>query len=293
MHHKSLFLLINPSKSWDFRFGLEHFVMWGGTSSDEEIGEMPTKLTDYFRVIFGLQGGEDSPLSDQENKAGNQLGAYQFEFRRRFTDLNLSVYLNHPFENHPGIEWRNWPDNLIGIHIDLKDKTKFLSDVVYEFTYTKHQNLGDADSLYVLLEEYQIWKRLLIEPYFNHGIYRSGFTYDNRVIGSPLFFPVMNETDNSESDDYGIRSNRFVAHHMGLKGNLSEHIQWKGLFTYVQHFGTFEEPYEQTQKQFSSLLEFQYTNINFPVEIGLSCAFDTGNSIDTNTGVSLSLIKRW
>ena len=91
----------------------------------------------------------------------------------------------------------------------------------------------------------------------------------------------------------GIRSNRFYAHHIGLKGNLAEHVKWKGLLKYIQHLGRYGAPYEPVQNQFSGLFEVQYINPGFPLEIGMAAGADTGNTISNNFGIQFSVAKRW
>ena len=91
----------------------------------------------------------------------------------------------------------------------------------------------------------------------------------------------------------GIRSDRFFAHHLGVNGNLSEYVKWKGLLTYIQHLGTYGAPYEPVQNQFSGFFEVQYINPNFPVEIGMAAGVDTGNTIANNFGIQFMVAKRW
>ncbi len=291
LHHKSLYLLITPGQSWDIQIGLEHFVMWGGTSKDEEIGELPKSFNNYLRYIFALPGNEDFPENGQLNKSGNHLGTYQFKFRQRLSNANLSFYLSHPFENHPGMQWKNWQDNLLGVYLNFKSKHNFITNILYEFTNTRHQNIND--SLYVFNEETNEWRQYLYEDYFNHLLFKTGFTYHEKVLGSPLFFPIEQYNDDSGTNWYAIRSTRFLSHHFGISGNLTSNIKWKGLFTYVQHLGTYKSPYDTPQKQISSYFEIQYAKTEFPFETILSFAADNGNSISNKFGIQISLLRSW
>ena len=120
-------------------------------------------------------------------------------------------------------------------------------------------------------------------------VYKSGFTYQQQVMSSPLFYPVIISNGISR----GIQSNRFFSHHLGISGNLSEYITWKGLLTYIQHLGTYRNPYQPKHKQLSGLFELQYNNPLFPVELGLALAGDASNTNGKNLGLQFSVAKKW
>lgn len=290
LHHKSLYFIIVPKQSWNLEIGLEHFVIWGGESSDEKIGKFPTGINNYLRYVFASSGAKDAPLQEQLNVAGNQLGTYQIKFTKRMSNINLSLYLSHPFESQTGVKWTNWADNLLGFHLEIKDEKSFVSDIVYEFTNTRHQ--GIKDSLYVFENESNEWVQQF-EDYFLHFLYKSGYTYHEKVMGSPLFFPVEEKSDESNTGWYAIRSNRFYSHHLGISGNLSNDMYWKGLVTYIKHLGTYPNPYSYSSEQFSGFFEIRYSNSNFPFEAALSIASDVGNNISNNLGIQMSITKYW
>ncbi|MCY1723248.1 hypothetical protein OU798_23060 [Prolixibacteraceae bacterium Z1-6] len=291
LHHKSLYLLIKSKKSWDAAFGIEHYVMWGGTSQDPKIGRFPISFGQYLRYIFSIPGGSNnSQEHDKGNVSGNHVSTYQLAYSKYLDKLDISFYLSHPFENHPGLTWKNWPDNLIGVHVSVKNKTKLINDFVYEVINTRHQNLKND---FVTNEGDEEWMHDLYEDYFVHLLYKSGFTYHHNSMGSPLFFPVVQRTDEISNTWFSLQSNRFFAHHVGISGHLSEAIKWKGLLTYIEHLGTIPNPYEFKHKQLSGLLDIQYINNKFPVQVSFSIAFDSGNSVNSNLGVQLSVTKEW
>jgi hypothetical protein len=176
---------------------------------------------------------------------------------------------------------------LIGLHINFKNEKNLVTDIVYEFTNSRQQSI--RDSLFYWDETTGNWNINENDSYYNHRVYQSGFTYQQQVMSSPFFFPV----NISDKISMGLNSNRFFAHHFGLRGNFSDFIEWKGLFTYIQHLGTYSKPYSEAQKQISGLFEFQYINPEFPVQIGLSIAGDAGNYAGKNLGVRFILTKKW
>jgi hypothetical protein len=277
LHHKSFYLKINPSPTWEIEAGLEHFVMWGGTSPLEIIGKMPSGFKAYLQYITGSSGDEFFPLTDQMNVAGNQLGTYQFKATKQLPGMEATFYLSHPFEDLSGMNWRNWPDNLLGLHISLTDKDKIINGVVYEYTHTRQQSIRGS------------WDRQEPDSYFNHGVYQSGFTYHRQIMGSPLFFPVAVY----EGISGGIESNMFHAHHLGLKGVLAPDLTWKGMFTSIRHYGRYFTRYESSRHHLSGLLEVLYARPDFPAELGLSVAADAGNSSGRNVGVMVMVGKKF
>ena len=287
LHHKSLYGKIHPESSWHIQFGFEHYVMWGGISQNEKIGQLPEGWNAYWHYVLALPGGKDFPQTEQQNVSGNQLGTYQFEFLKDFQKFTTSFYLSHPWEDNSGINWHNWPDNLLGTHIYIKGNPKLITDIVYEFTNTRQQSI--KDSIYVWDENAGIWKMNEYDNYYNHSIYRSGYTYQQLVMSSPLFYPVIKNNDIS----MGIQSNRFLSHHLGVKGDLTEFLKWKGMLTYIQHLGTYSNPYESVQKQLTGLFEVEYVNPDFPVQLGLSAGCDASNISGKNLGFRFSVAKYW
>lgn len=285
LHHKSFYLAFRPTTGWYFEAGAEHYVMWGGTSPDNRYGQLPEDFKSYLRYITGSMGGENFPQTDQLNVAGNQLGTYQLKVAKSFENSELTFYASHPFEDFSGVNLRNWPDNLLGLSLEMKDETSFLTHILYEYTNTRQQSI--RDSIYEWNEEKELWERMEYDNYYNHGYYRSGFTYHHRIMGAPLFGPLK-EKDGITT---GIRSNRFYAHHIGLLGNISEFIRWKGLFTFSHHLGTYSQPYDEPHNQLSVLLRLDYSHPNFPVDLQISGAADAGNQTADNIGIMLQVSR--
>jgi hypothetical protein len=91
----------------------------------------------------------------------------------------------------------------------------------------------------------------------------------------------------------GLQSNRFFSHHFGVKGVFAKHFNWKGMLTYIQHLGTYSKPYNSAQKQISGLLEIQYVNPGFPIELGMALSADDNNTYGKNLGFRFSIAKSW
>ncbi len=286
IHHKSLAVSVRPNKSWDFRIGINNYVMWGGESPDERIGQMPESFRDYLIYISGSQGDEGYPKGDQMNVAGNMLGSYLIEIRRINKNNSVTLYISHPFEDLSGVNLKNWPDNLIGINLAFENKKQLINNLVVEFVNTTQQSVvGDYQ---YWDEEYQKMFYREEDNYFSHYIYRSGFTYHQHTMALPLFEPVF-----SEDRSMRFPSNRFFAFHSGIEGELVDNMEWKCLITLSKHFGTYRQPYEETVKKLNSFLSVAYKNPQFPVELGISTAFDYDSSGSAIFGAGLHVSKRF
>jgi hypothetical protein len=291
LHHKSLYGKATLSKNWSVTAGLEHFVIWGGTSPVPNIGEMPG-FSQYLDYIMGLKAGQGAFTGDQQNKAGNQLGIYSLEIKKELNKANLSFYWNHPFEDRSGMEMANWEDGLWGIHIGKKDQSAFFTDFVYEYMYTLNQSGPNHLVLSPTPDNPGRLSGRGRDSYFDHYIYRS-FTYYNRMMGTPLFVPRIGA--NGIAD--GFESTRMWMHHIGLKGALGSGIFWKTMLTISRNFGVYNGSfpwdknfgstgslYPHPLDEVSFLGEFNYRGDKLPFQLNAGIAGDYGDRFEKRIG---------
>ncbi len=276
LHHKSVYLKVIPAKSWEINMGLEHFVMWGGSSPDNSIGDMPTDFKSYILYIIGSPGDSDFPLTDQLNVAGNQYGTYQLSVSKKTDEFSLHFNISHPFEDGSGTMLENWTDNLLGVFLDFNNQEQFISEILYEYVNTKQQGYKAP--------------RYENDNYFNHGVYKSGATYHQMAMVSPLFSPVSVV----DGISLGFLSTRFYAHHLGAKGRFMPNLYWKGFATYSKQFGTYASPYGSPVEQVSLFGELWYKNPSFPFDIKASLASDMVGAGGNNIyAAGLTVSKTW
>lgn len=265
LHHKNIYVKFLLSRKFTVITGLDHYVQWGGHSS--EFGNLPSGLSDYLRVITGGAGGENSEVSEQNNALGNHVASHLLQLNYSGEKVNWNLYWSHPFEDRPGLELANYPDALYGLFIDFKKPNGFITHILGEFYYTKNQGRSDSQPNFS-------------ENYFNGSIYYSGWTYYRNTIGVP-FFRTKTPIDGIT---VGIDRNysRFKAYHLGFKGYLSENLQYKTYFSYIQYPGWFENPINK--EQFSSLIELNLQPKIIPFKIFVGGAADFGNTLLKNFG---------
>ncbi len=284
LHHKYLYGRATL-KSWSFTLGLDHWVYWGGTSKTQ--GKAPG-IEYYPRYIFGLKGGKNSSGSDQINAAGNSIGMYAFEAEKNLGGHTLTFYWNHPYEDRSGLEFDNMPDGLWGLHYANKKREALFSDFVYEFMNT----LNQSGSYHLLPSGVPgVLTGRGRDNYFalgigmSDGFYSSGHVYHDKMMGTPLFIPVIGE----DGIPKGFDNTRIEMHHIGIGGTIIGRLGWKSLMTWSQSRGTYEKPFEEIISQFSCLYDLNYRFRKLPLRINLGMAADYGERFENRYGGTIGI----
>ncbi|SDL80613.1 Capsule assembly protein Wzi [Salinimicrobium catena] len=276
VHHKSFHLVYSSAvRDFQVKAGIQHFVQWGGESP--VFGKQPTGINDYLRIFTGREGGTNAVGGDQKNALGNHLGGYELFITKKFSNYEIELLYNHLFEDGSGTRLGNTPDGRYGIFIDFIEKDQWINSLIYEFYYTKHQSHTTSGAH-------------ISDNYFNNGVYVSGWTYNNQVIGAPFF--LINYYD----ENYGrgfvrIGNNIFVAHHLGIEGLAFDRIPFQFLSAYVKNYGhkriagnkivdyfTTDDPlgkYILPSEILSSYLDLQIIQSPFRLNLQLSADFSS------------------
>jgi len=133
------------------------------------------------------------------------------------------------------------------------------------------------------------------DSYYNHYLYKTGWTYKGDSIGNPLF--TLGRLNNE--GDY-VSNNRIKAHHIGLEGYISKKIKHKLFLTFSKNYGTYWDrhlfknkgktyKYNSGLDQFSGLIELDFTNLIRNTNLTFSYAIDRGDVIKNTEGFQLSL----
>ena len=269
MHHKSLELLFKISKSLRFTAGMNHYVFWGGTLTNG--WKQPHNLKAYFRYILGKQGISDFLQTDQGNVAGNHLGSYLLTAEKDLENYQLQIRLSHPFEDHSGMEFANMQDNMYSFYIKKNETGSLIDGFLFEFLYTKNQSGSKPERGR--------------DNYFNHGVYKTGFSYRGYSMGTPLFFPLVKNEDGTMA---GFENNRVSAFHAGAKGYLAKPLTWTTMLTYSRNFGTYGSPYTPVHKQVYSLIELSWESEACPFVVSSRLAADFGDQTENQFGLGFS-----
>jgi len=265
-----------------FEYGLDHVAQWGGYSPNPELGQQPTSLNAFKKILLGKSGGSDAILSDQINALGNHIISKSMKVEVDIADYKISGYWQNISEDGPikkMWESMNRPDGLWGI--SLKNKQfPFVKGILYEYLNTTDQSgpyhdkdgivYGGADS------------------YFTNGTYSSGWSYYSKTIGTPFISSPSYNTDGTLS----TTNNRVQVHHIGIEGDIYGY-QYLLLSSYSKNYGSYSVPLGVEKKKKASVL--MEVKKQFPtlsnIEIGCSVAADYGKLYGNSVGFMLSIRK--
>ncbi|MDL2231404.1 capsule assembly Wzi family protein [Porphyromonadaceae bacterium OttesenSCG-928-L07] len=299
VHNKSLYVKITPHKGLEFIAGLEHFVQWSGTSPD--YGKQPSSFKDYIRVFFAKSGGDNATTSDAENALGNHLTGKHFRINYLSDDYTITLYNSTLMEDNKPWRFPNFPDGIYGIYFGSNNKNRWISDIIYEFVYTKYQSgrFHDRDATEEEKKQqnegdYYYGKIVLggNDEYFNNGEYKSGWTLYGRTIGTPLITP---NAPNENGIVLGVYNNRVLGHHIGIKGVAFGKVPYKAMLTYTLNYGRYNFPLADntSQAQYSFGLEAEIPEIKrIPLRFDIGIYGDTGKLLSNNFGVTLKISKK-
>ena len=290
-HHKSFFVRIldsNNDSPLSATLGLTHWAQWGGTSTDNRIGQQPQSFKDFIRIVKGSEGGSNATISDQINVLGNHYGSYYGQLQYKTTnDIIAQVYHQHFFDDKSGIELYNKLDGLWGVQLDLP-QTQWLRKIVVELLTTKHQS-GPFHFIEFDRELYPDGRGGGFDDYYNNGEYTTGVSYFNRAIGSPL----ITSPEYNNDGRLGFPNNRVQAWHLGAEGNITPQLSYRTLFTFMEGWGRSFKPFRDKKSSTSTLVELSYSHHRLSDWIFKSAvSFDTGDMVESNAGFSLSVSKR-
>ncbi|WP_163712940.1 capsule assembly Wzi family protein [Mangrovibacterium lignilyticum] len=281
LHHDHIYFRYQIKTDFRVTAGINRYAFWGGTNRDGT--KLPSDFESYLRTILCKSGDQKFGIGEQMNIAGNILGAYIISFEKSFANLEVEFRISHPFEDRSGLEMENWRDNLMTLFLKRKETGKLVDALLLEFMYTKHQS-GRVHNVTGPKEERMRGR----DNYFNHYIYRSGYTFNGFSMGTPLFAPLENPT----AHRYGFANNRVCAWHMGAKGYLSyPRLSWKALLTYTRNFGTYDRPYLNRHDQWYSLGEISWNMSEQNFVISGQAGVDYGDLSGNVLGLGMSLKK--
>lgn len=282
IHQKKLHFRIKIPSILSFEVGLDDYLQWGGFSP--VYGQLDESFDCYIRAVLGKPGSKDG-IDFEGNALGNHLGQHVFRLsHKKKNKYSFESYYLHIFEDGSGKDFRNFPDGTWGLSF-MKDKRALFTGVVLEYVTTKDQSGRVHDPLNGKYGQ---------DNYFNNGIYKSGWTYHGRTIGTPFMVP-RNDIEN----DYAFESTRFDSYYIGLMGDVSEKLSWKLRASYLIHYRLYYEDdptshekfpeYPKHQQSYGLELKYlQSDRLTFDLNLGL----DRGEVVGDNLGLLFGIKYR-
>lgn len=219
LHEKYAYVRIRfPRLPIQGHAGLHHNVVWAGTHPTQ--GDLPDGFRNLLRVALG-QGapeGSNTAIGEQTNVFGNSVAAYDFGVTFTTNDIRGQASRQVYAEDTPGLALRNVWDGLWSFSIHRMENGHPIDALLYEhFRMTRQGARSDLNEPRGTNNAY------------NHSIYRSGWTYRGRTIGTPLLTAGRSVP--------GIVNNIVVAHHLGLAGTIRPRLRYQALVTYSRNYG--------------------------------------------------------
>lgn len=291
-HNKSIFVKFIPHHRWEIIVGLEHWAQWAGDSPSE--GKQPSSFKDYWRIVRAKSGGEGATRGDSLNALGNHLGREHLRVNYLADNYVLTFYHDIPWDDASGTDFRSFPDGTYSLYYGSFDREQWVTDVIYEFYYTKYQS-GSRHDRPATPEEIAeqdpddpFYGRRVIggcDNYFNNGIYRSGWTYYRRTIGSPLMTA-------SAGERLGIVNNRVIGHHVGVCGMAFRKVPYKAMLTYTINYGTYGTKILEAPRQLSGALNVEIPVKKLPFRLEAGIYADYGSFLQDNIGLSIKISRQ-
>jgi len=215
LHQKYLYLRLSIWKFSGYA-GIVHNAQWGGESP--VFGRAAQSFDDYLRVVTARppKPSTGSPGFEQANALGNALGSYDFGLAYELPNVRMQLTRLFYLEDTVSRRFRSSWDGAWGANLSFHN-TRMVQALTYQHVNTIKQDAlpseerGRAD-------------------YYNHLIYRSGWSHQGRVLGIPLI-----------GIDGRIDNNMLVAHHLGVRGDVGRRFRYRALGTYSRNYGTIGE----------------------------------------------------
>ncbi len=289
-HNKNAYMRIGGPLRINIYYGFNHYAQWGGQSPDYEL-PFPSDLEAYLRIFFNHSGRSDDPATPgtwARHKFGNTLGSRNHGLDFKFDRAISGIYFQDVFEDGSGLRMKNFPDGLWGGYLRFNEGQRLLQAVVYEILHTKDQSgptHNDPDGNIIGGND----------NYFNHGIYRSGWTNHGFTLGTPFITsPVFNRMPAlSGLTAYRLHNNRVLVHHLGLEGYLLPTTRYRALISYSKNHGRHPAPFDPPLEQLSVMLEASHVITQHGLTVMLTLAADAGRMYGDNYGFMLGLRKGW
>lgn len=292
--------------------GLEMYAQFGGTGYNLKFNDRPGHQADpvcqlpqdrkaYIAIMlpFNESGG-------QTRLNGNTLGSWHLAFNTEINDWKYMLRYEHFYEDHSsmlGIEYKrnidgikrlkfygiqnNWFDGLFALEVKAP-QGMWLNKAVLEFLNTYSQ-CGPVNVQHNITAMPNIDGR---DNVYEHYVYQS-YSYFGNYMGSPMLISPIYNTDGSLYP----KSTRTMAWHLGIDGNMTDHIGFRYKIAHSRHWGTYTIPLRNVESITSQLAEISYTAPNkarFILSVAADIDNKSGNQaylLGNQNGVMLTIEK--
>lgn len=277
VHHKWLGGRIGGRLPVNISYEFHHVAQWGGYSP--KYGDLGNDFYAFVNAFLVRSGG--SMANDQINAQGNHIGSQILTLDVKGDGWKVSAYWNNIFEDGPvrfigcGMNAR---DGLWGINL-TQTRWRFISGFTYEFLTTLDQSgpYHDKDGLVFGGAD----------TYYQNGIYRNGWNYFYRTIGTPF---ITSPIYNADGTIYTL--NHMVQSHLvGVRGDIFGY-RYRALCSYTRNYGHNNRSPHLLSTGTSLLLEVtRHVEQAWGLDFRISLATDIGTQFGNQFGAMLTISK--
>jgi hypothetical protein len=261
LHQKSFYgRLGKPNSLFKFYGGFNHQVQWGGTlkyadptNQASRKGKVASSLKDYLYVITGQSmaaaGGDTAKYgyNDAYNRLGNHLGTVDVGMEIDGKFGKVFFYRQSIYEDGSLFYGNNITDGLHGVAFSTKRKQGLLKLVFEYFNTTSQGGAGGSGNTVGFLRGQ--------DNYLNNSVYREGWTYLGRGLGSPLM-TLDAETDLNAGKDIFYDNNRIETFYVGAEAMIGENrLMFRGSLSNA--IGRYGSEYIPVKKQIALGLQWE------------------------------------
>lgn len=278
VHHKWVGGRIGGRLPVNVSYEFHHVAQWGGYSP--VYGDLGNSWQAFMNVVLVRSGG--TMANDQINAQGNHIGSQILTVDAKGDGWKVSAYWQNIFEDGP-IRFigtgMNVADGIWGLHIS-QNKWLYISGLTYEFINTTDQSgpyhdkdgyiYGGADS------------------YFRNSIYRNGWNYGYRTIGTAFITSPIYNADGT----IDTRNSRVQAHYIGLRGDICGY-RYRAVCSYTKNYGNDNRSKTLLSTNTGVLLEVEkHIEKAWGLDFGLSLAADFGTQFGNQFGAMIRISKQ-
>jgi hypothetical protein len=292
--HEKIFYLQLGKRKLKLYAGVQHFAEWGGRRGNFQLEKSWKGFLDVLLVREADDGSVGTGMNGiLPNRPGDQRGLLEAGFKWENDKIILNGYQQTPFETGRDVDIRNI-DRLIGFGFTSKKPNSIIKKVVAELLYTK-------DMLSFVEQSDR-------QSFYNNGFYRTGWEYQNNIIGTPLFINRVRASkyfaqyksynwDAPDSTIYGndnIVNNRVIGLHLGFLYKITSKVEAKTFVTYTRNYGTHSttSPFLPHKTQLYTLQQLTYKSPFAGLLFTGAVGFDSGD-LTKNTGFILGIKKQF
>lgn len=284
-HTKAGWLRIGNDEKFPLSFtaGLEMNTQFGGTryvkGQPDKTLKLKSDLGAFWHVL--VLSGDDPTDGIYSNEMGNVTGSWHFSLDYKGNGWGARGYAEHYFEDHSQVFVQyGWKDMLWGLELNLP-KNPVVSDVVYEYLYTKHQSGPIYHDRTANIPDQVSAK----DGYWGHGTYgawqHAGFVNGSGLIISPIYNDGV----------ITVHHNRVKAHHFGIMGHPADELGYRILYSHQRSWGTYSAPLIDTQHGWTLYMQALYQPRYLKdFTFGLAYGHNSGQLLGRSNGVQLSLV---